>query len=104
MLGGTLRLKYHTFPFARRKPNWRLSTPGHVVDILTAGGEEVGLVGVEAGVVSSGGSSFLNKGFRRFRITKKTPRPIEYGGFRVRNSQSLNITFMPMWRWGSGVV
>ena len=44
LLEGTLKLKYHTFPFARRKPNWRLTSPGHVVDILTTGGEDVFLV------------------------------------------------------------
>ena len=58
LLDGTLKLKSRTFPFARRKPNWRLPHPGHVVDILPTGGEEVGLVRVEAEVVSSEGSGF----------------------------------------------
>ena len=28
LLDGTLKLKYHTFLFERRKPNWRLTSPG----------------------------------------------------------------------------
>ena len=43
LLKSTLELEYHTFPFARRKPSWRVPTRGHVADILAAGGEEVGL-------------------------------------------------------------
>ena len=26
-LDGTLKLKYHTFPFARTTPDWRISSP-----------------------------------------------------------------------------
>ena len=33
LLEGTLKPKYHTLPFARRKPTWKVSTPGHVADI-----------------------------------------------------------------------
>ena len=44
LLEGTLELKYRTFPFARRKPTWKVSTPGHVADMFTIGGEETGPV------------------------------------------------------------
>ena len=40
---------------------------------------KLALLGVR--LVSSGSSSFFDEGFRRFRITKKTPRPIECGWF-----------------------
>ena len=44
LLEGTLKLEYHTFPFARRQPTWKVTTSGHVADTLTVGGEETGLV------------------------------------------------------------
>ena len=46
---GTLKFKYHTAPCANGKPNWRLPGLGHVVDIFTTGGEEVGLVTIRLG-------------------------------------------------------
>ena len=49
LLEGTLTLKYHTFPFARRKPTWKVSTLGSVADILAAGSEEIGLGGAFLG-------------------------------------------------------
>ena len=81
LLDWTLKLKYHTFPFARRKPTWKVSTPGHVADILTIGGDETGLVGgfPQEGRGSAG---FLNISFKRVRLTKKTPCPSIYWGFR----------------------
>ena len=61
LLDGTHLLKYLTFPVARKRPNWRIEEPGHVVDILTTGGGEVGLVHFEdAG--SSGGVSVFPRG------------------------------------------
>ena len=101
LVGGLpLNLRHHSFPFAWRMPKWGLPSPGHVVDILTAGGDEVGLVRIEARVVSSGVSGFLNRGFKRVRLTKKTPRLPELGSFGVGNMQPLNIIFMLLWRMG----
>ena len=75
---GTLKPKYHTLPFARRKPTWKVSTPGHVADILTIGGEETGLVVVFPGEVQV----FLENSFKRVRLTKKTPCLPVYWGFQ----------------------
>ena len=48
-LDETLELKYHTFPFCTLEIlTGGFLKPGHVADILTTGGEDVGLVGVEA--------------------------------------------------------
>ena len=68
LLNGTIKLKYYTFPFACRKPGWRLSNPGRVVDILTTGGEDVGLVTGKALGGSGGNIGFLHKGFKRVRV------------------------------------
>ena len=55
---------------------------GHVTDILTTGGEEVGLVSVEAGRVFFGVASGFPKGrFKRVRFTEKTLRPFALQGF-----------------------
>ena len=82
----TLKLKYHTFPFARRKRTWKVSTPGHVADILTIGGEETGLVGgfpreEEAQV-------FLIKASREFDLLRKRNVSLSIGDFRAACSQS----------------
>ena len=37
LLEETLKLKYHTFPFARKKPTWKFPVHGGVADILAAG-------------------------------------------------------------------
>ena len=55
---GHLSLNLKTFPCAQRKPNWKLPRLGHVADILTTGGEEVGLVRVENGGRAGGGRGF----------------------------------------------
>ena len=38
LLDGTLKLRYHTVPFARRKPTWRLPTSGQVPKIIAGFG------------------------------------------------------------------
>ena len=45
---------------------------GRVTDILTTGGEEVGLVSVEAGSFFLGASGFPKGRFKRVRLTEKT--------------------------------
>ena len=34
LLDGSLKLRYNTFPFARKKPTWRLPASGHVPGLL----------------------------------------------------------------------
>ena len=94
LLDGTLKLRYYTFPFAGRRPTWKLPTPGHVADVLTTGGENDGLFGVEPPGGSRGGAGFVRQSFKRVRLAKKTRCPIVSGEGRgrevtVRYSQSL---------------
>ena len=55
LLGGTLKLKYHTVPFACRKPTWKLPSGGGVTHILTTGGEDIRL---RWGISGEGGGAF----------------------------------------------
>ena len=41
LLGGSLRLKYQTLPFSRRKPNWKIPY-WRVANIIAAGGNNIG--------------------------------------------------------------
>ena len=79
LLDGTLKLRYYTFPFAGRRPTWKLPTPGHVADVLTTGGENDGLFGVEPPGGSRGRAGFVRQSFKRVRLTEKTRCPIVYG-------------------------
>ena len=74
-----------------------LST-GHVVDILSTGGEEVGLVGVEPFCGSSGSMVFFRRSFKKVRLSEKIRRPIAHGVSKVFNSQSLIGRIMTLWR------
>ena len=56
LLSGTLKLKYHTVPFACKKPTWKLPSGGGVTHILTTGGEDIGL---RWGISGGGGVRFL---------------------------------------------
>ena len=69
LLDGSLKLRYNTFPFARKKPTWRLPAGGRVPGIIasfdyaSAGRKRLG----------SGEGSFVSHSFKRVRLTKKTP-------------------------------
>ena len=67
------------FPLLVGNLVWRLPTPGHVVDILTTGREDVGLFAVEplGGICGCPGAS--RHSFKRVRLTKRTRRPIAQG-------------------------
>ena len=69
LLGGTLRLKYQTLPFARMKPNWKVPLLGRVANILAAGGNDIDHGGDEFAV----GGCLLGKSCKTVRLTKKTP-------------------------------
>ena len=49
LLQGTLRLRHCAGRFASRVPSWRLPADGHVADLVTEGGVDVGIVRVEHG-------------------------------------------------------
>ena len=49
LLGGALPLKYCAVRFASRVSAWRLPTDGSVANLVTEGGEEVGVVQVKPG-------------------------------------------------------
>ena len=74
LLDGTLKLRYHTMAFARRKPTWRLPIPGQVPDIVADFHGSVVSLGVPHGGGSVGGS-FFSEGFKRVRLTYKNPMP-----------------------------
>ena len=77
-MDGALKLKYHTFPFARKTPTWKVPTCGSVADILAARVLEIGLGGASPGE----GVPFLHKSCKMVRLTQKTPCPPAYQGFR----------------------
>ena len=85
--------------FARRKPDWRLPKPGHMADILTTGGEDVGLVGVEAVGISVRGWVFSTRDFKRVRLRKPSAQS-HMGEFGAACSQSLLEMSMTLWRIG----
>ena len=73
LLEGSLRLKYQSLPFANRKPTWRLPVEGMVPLVIAE--YERSLVPLEAPCTHGvGGGGFLQKGVKRVRLTKKTPR------------------------------
>ena len=77
LLDGTLHLKYHSFPFANRKPTWRLPFNGSVS--LVVAKFERSLVPLEDPCVGGiGDGDFPNVRFKRVRLTKKTPRHLVY--------------------------
>ena len=53
LLGGTLPLRYCAAMFARQVPTWRLPPSDKVADLVTDGGEEVGIVRFEPCVQDS---------------------------------------------------
>ena len=72
LLDGTLHLKYQSFPFANRKPTWRLPVEGKVSLVIAEFEKSlVPSIDPSGGVI--GGRDFLNVRFKRVRLTKKTP-------------------------------
>ena len=63
LLAGTLKLKYCSSVVSRNRPTWGLGQPGRVVDLLTVGGEDVGLVAVDPV-----GSCLMIHGFRVLEV------------------------------------
>ena len=96
-LQGTLLLRYRASRFACAVPTWRLLPAGNAAGLVTEGGEEVGLVGVEpaAGAVlpamdGSGGVLWMTGpggDVKRVRLTRKkllhTSFVRVFGGFNL---------------------
>ena len=72
LLDGTLQLRYHSFPFAKRKPTWRLPVEENV-SLVIAEFERSLVHPDDPSVGGVRGRDFLNKCFTRVRLTKKTP-------------------------------
>ena len=73
LLDGSLKLRYNSFPFARKKPTWRLPTGGQVSGIV-ASFEYAPTAGGNLGSGGGGeGGSFVRQSFKRVRLSKKTP-------------------------------
>ena len=70
LLDGSLKLRYNTFPFARKKPTWRLPEGGNVIGIIASFGVSEHASGARGGL-GSDGRSFVRQGFKRVRFTKK---------------------------------
>ena len=102
LLDGTMKLKYHTFSFACRKPSWRLPHPGHVVHILTTGGEDVGLVGGEPFDGSGGSVVFSTEVSGGSDSLRKTGAQSLMEDLRVFYSQPLVGRIMTLWRMEVG--
>ena len=77
LLDGSLKLRYHNFPFARKTPTWRLPKGRNVPGIIASFEVDAPLGGVH-GVLGSDGRSFVRQSFKRVRLTKKTPCPAVY--------------------------
>ena len=75
LLDGSLKLRYNTFPFARKKPSWRLPDGGHVPGIIAGFGVDVRLEGAH-GVLGYVDRGFVRLSFKRVLLTKKTPCPL----------------------------
>ena len=73
LLDGTLQLKYHNFPFANRKPTWRLPVEGNV-SLVTAEFQRSLVPPEDPGMAGVRGRDFIGRRFKRVRLTKKTPR------------------------------
>ena len=80
---GTSLLRYCATRFASAVPTWRLPPAAYAASLVTEGGEEVGLVGVEPAAVAvlpamdgSGGVLWMTGpggDVKRVRLTRKTP-------------------------------
>ena len=81
-MNDTLPLRYCAAGFASKIPTWRLLAGGNVVDLVTGGGEEVGMVQVEPG--RSGVDWVSGPGERwkkRARLNRRTPAHLVERGF-----------------------
>ena len=69
MINGVLPFRYCTTKFPARVPTWVLPSSGPVADLITEGGEDVGLVHVAsyAGVRSASGGAGGPLGCRTWR-------------------------------------
>ena len=76
LLDGSLKLRYNTFSFARKKPTWRLPAGGHVPGIIAGFGVDVRSESSRG--FGSVGRGFVRQSFKRVRLTKKTPCPAVY--------------------------
>ena len=79
LVEGTLPLRYCAGRFACRVPTWRLPADGHVADLVTERGEEVGIVRVEhsapavlPGFEGGGGGDWISGpgGVKRVRLNR----------------------------------
>ena len=64
LLDGSLKLRYNTFPFARKKPTWRLPAGGHVPGIIASFGAFEHASDARGGLGSDGGS-FVRQSFKK---------------------------------------
>ena len=86
LLDGSLKLRYNTVPFARKKPTWRLPARGQVPEILAGTGDGAWSVGA-CGVVGVGDVGFFfRQSFKRVRLTKKKPLSFNIPSFCKANS------------------
>ena len=72
LLDGSLKLRFNTFPFARRKPTWGLPVGGQVSGIVASFGALVHASAAERGL-GPNGEILVRQSFKRVRLTKKTP-------------------------------
>ena len=70
LLEGTLKLRYNTSTFARKRPTWRLPEGGRVRGIISAFRAEE-LAAAAGGVLDSVDGSLVFQSFKRVRLTKK---------------------------------
>ena len=85
LLDGTLQLRYHSFPFANRKPTWRLPVEGNVSLFIATCEVDTSVPRCpslfqrslvhpdDPRVGGVRGRDFLSRRFKRVRLTKKTP-------------------------------
>ena len=83
LLEGTLPLRYCAGRFASRVNTWRLPADGHAADLVTEGGEQVGILRVEhsapavvPGFDGGDGGDWISGpggGVKRVRLKRKTP-------------------------------
>ena len=85
LLDGSLKLRYNSFPFARKKPTWQLPAGGKVSGIIESFRPPVHASDVW-GVLGFREESFAGKSCKRVRLTKKTPSTNSLPSFYEANS------------------
>ena len=81
LLEGTLLLRCCAARFTSKIPSWRLTSEGSVANLVTDGGEEVGIVQVESGGIGVHWVSGPGEGGKGFRLNRKPPAHLAGTGF-----------------------